>query len=110
MRKLTLPEVLEVLNTISIADYGVESLQENTALLSNEEALLILKQAISSFYVSTAFQKLTDTAMLSTNIFFISFLALREKLVGTCPQEFDCSRIDSTLASWNRRWQLPIHL
>ena len=27
MRKLTLPEVLELLNTISIANYGVESLQ-----------------------------------------------------------------------------------
>ena len=71
-----------------------------------EAALLVLRQAVSAFYVSTYLDKLTDTAVLNVGTF--SFVALIEKLTGSCPHELDHSQIDTTLSSWNlKRVNMP---
>ena len=108
MRRLTLPEVLNELNKISTQDFDVAESQVSCVDFYGEEALLVLKQAVSAFYVSTYLDKLTDTAVLNAGTFFISFIALIEKLVGSCPHELDHSQIDTTLSSWNvKRVNMP---
>lgn len=64
-----------------------------------EEALDVLKQAVSAFYVSSYMGKLTNTATLTAGTFFISFLALIEKLAHDSPHECDDSQVDATLSS-----------
>ena len=105
MRRLTLPEVLDELNKISTQDFDLAESQVSCVDFYGEEALLVLKQAVSAFYVSTYLDKLTDTAVLNAGTFFI---ALIEKLVGSCPHELDHSQIDTTLSSWNlKRVNMP---
>ena len=89
-----------MLSSLKVED---QSLQDNTNLeFTSEEALCILKLAVSAFYVSITLQKMSKTAdFCSKNIFFISFIAMLEGWCNSQQGEVDSSKIDSLLMSWN---------
>ena len=108
MRKLSLSEVLDELNKMTVQNADLAEEQVSCIDFNKEEALLVLKQAVSAFYVSTYLEKMTDTAKLNAGTFFISFIAVIEKLVASCPHDSCKSQIDKTLSSWNlKRVDIP---
>ena len=107
MKELEYHQVQEALSTIQInvfdaSDNCDSQLLEDTLLLdfTSEEALLLLKQSVSSFYVSRSLQAMSLTVDLnSKDIFFVSFLALIQGL--TKINQGQTSYLDTVLNSWN---------
>ncbi len=63
MAKLEYKEIQQVLNTLEIDDLEEEPSQGSTNIeFTAEEAVSILKQAVSAYYVSTTLQKMSKTA------------------------------------------------
>ena len=76
MTNLGYKEVQQVLSSLEVED---QALQDNTNLeFTSEEALCILKQAVSAFYVSITLQKTSKTADFSSKNIFTTFMAMLE--------------------------------
>ena len=85
-------------------DSEEEEVSHDTANLefSSQEAVHILMQAVSAFYVSMTLQEMSKTADFnSRNIFFTSFMAMVEGWCNSHQSEIENSQIENMLSSWN---------
>ena len=67
-----------------------------------EEAVTVLKQAVSAFYVSVTLEKMSKTANVDNrNIFFTTFMAMVEGLCSSHKSDTQGDQMESLLSSWN---------
>ena len=103
MVKMDYKRVQELLNSLEV-DSEEEEVSHDTANLefSSQEAVHILMQAVSAFYVSMTLQGMSKTADFnSRNIFFTSFMAMVEGWCNSHQSEIENSQIKNMLSSWN---------
>lgn len=107
MKELEHHQVQEALSTIQINVFDESEncdsqFLEDTLVFdfTSEDALFLLKQSVSSFYVSKSLQAMSLTVDLNgKDIFFVSFLALIQGL--TKVNQGQTSYLDTVLNSWN---------
>ena len=103
MEKIDYKRVQELLISLEV-DSEEEEVSHDTANLefSSQEAVYILMQAVSAFYVSMTLQGMSKTADFnSRNIFFTSFMAMVEGWCNSHQSEIESSQIENMLSSWN---------
>ncbi len=102
----TVKEKLEILESTIHSQDEVES--EDEVEFSPAEALSILQHAICSFYVSSSFKGMSDTAYInSKDVFFFSFIAMIEGLPTANTPSDALQQLESVLRSWNFR-RVPV--
>ena len=70
--------------------------------LSEEEAIYILSQAVSAYFVTAALTSLATTAdFTAVNTFFLSSMYLTQALTSSGNTHFNNEQIQALLASWN---------
>ncbi len=104
MAKVEYKEVTQLLNTLEVETLDQHSPPDCSDLeFTPEDALSVLKQAVSSFYVSQTLQQMGKSADFDgRNIFFTSFLAMIEGLCNGKQSEVGSGHsMESLLMSWN---------
>ena len=105
MVKLEYKEVQQTLNNWEIENLNEEQLlgSANTELeFTIDEAVYVMRQAVSAFYVSIALHRMSENVDFSPrNLFFTSFMAIIEGLRERYQSELQSDQIESLLTSWN---------
>ena len=106
MRDLKHCEVQDVLQNmdINLSATDSETLEHDSIDLTEDEALSILSQAISAYYVTISIKNLTTTAdFTASNAFFLSSLRILESGISGDNRNFDNKQLELLLTSWNLR-------
>ena len=99
MVKLSYQELHPILSSIDTSIFDMQSLQATD--VTQDEAFMILSQAVSAFYFSLTLKNISTTAAFnSENVSFASFLAMTHRLAGSHAQN-DNEQVGRLLASWN---------
>ena len=103
-------EEIEFLECVALtqeveAAVGVEHIPLNMDI-TNDEALSILQQAVSAFYVSLHLQAMSKTAYINDrDVFFMSFMALME---GYCSSSKSSGQVHGNLEGVLRSWNFQL--
>lgn len=104
MRELKHNEIQDTLQSMNVdIDLStVEKLQHNGIELAEDEAILILSQAVSAYFVTISLVSFTTTAdFTAANAFFLSSMCLTQGLMSTTNAHFNNEQMEPLLASWN---------
>ena len=109
MTKLEYKDIQQVLSTLEIDDLEEQPSHGSTNIeFTAEEAVSILKEAVSAYFVSKTIQKMSKTADFSgRNIFFTSFMAMIQGVCNRHQSKIESNPMESLLTSWNLK-RVPI--